>query len=132
MTARKHRGQGGYRPYGTEVKSRPATDKRAALWLAMRVLLRFDLAHLVTTTEATRTNCQDYLTRLCRAGFVRLVSKGNGPARRMAMYHLVRNSGPRAPITRRSGDVYDPNTDTIYTAAGAVKAKGERDDDASP
>ena len=124
MMARKQRPQGGYRSPGTQVKNRPATDKRAALWLAMRVLRRFDVGQLMTTTEATRSNAQTFVTYLWQAGILRCVVKGAASRKQMAVYQLVIDNGPKAPITRRSGDVYDPNVDRIYAPGGAIKGEG--------
>jgi hypothetical protein len=121
VIAPKQRRQGGYRLPGAEVKRRPDTDMRARLWKAMRVIRRFDVGQLMVATDATRTNAQDYVSKLVRAGFLRMAVKGNATARRMAIYQLVRDSGPLAPITRKTGDTFDQNTKTTYLQGGVAR-----------
>jgi hypothetical protein len=108
------------RTHGSVVKVRPESDVRAKLWQSMRVLLRFDIAQLVVTTEAKRSNAQDYVSRLVASGYLRQAQKANPSARRGALYQLVRDTGPRAPITRKTGATYDPNNgETYHYATGA-------------
>lgn len=108
---------------GNVVKVRPATDKRAKAWTSMRVLARFDVRQICVTAEIERKNAQDYITRLTASGYLRIVKPKSSAGRSLAIYQLVRNSGPKAPITRKTGHVYDPNTNHIHTP---VEAKGER------
>ena len=104
---------GGRQP-GNVVKNAPQTSGRAKVWSSMRILTRFNTRELVITAEAKVNNVQDYIQRLRAAGYLRLVAPGVGGLRREAVYQLVRNTGPLAPITRKTGYVYDPNEQKVY------------------
>lgn len=111
------------------VTRRPETDRRVTVWLAMRQLIRFDIPTLVMTTETVHATTRDYTYRLQRAGYLRMqrvpVAGLHGSK---FVYHLVRDTGPKAPITRKNGDVYDQNQNKTYSPK---PAKGAADDEAS-
>lgn len=112
---------------GNVVKARPASDARAKAWTSMRILVRFDTRQLVVTAEIRESNAKDYVARLRAAGYLRALKAAGGNGR-PGLYQLVRNSGPLAPITRKTGDVYDQNTKQVYTPGAA---KGEANGKAS-
>ena len=105
-------------------------DMRVKVWLAMRQLVRFDVATLVMTTEETQRSIADFLYRIARAGYARKqrVATGAGIQGCKFVWHLVRDTGPLPPLTRRNGQVYDQNQKKCYAPGGAVVAcEGESD-----
>jgi hypothetical protein len=88
-------------------RSRPRRmpTARARIWTAMRVLKTFDVPMLMMTAEATRRQCEDYISALGRAGYVRVqrhhVARAkpgaHGFARDFTAYQLVRSTGPNCP-----------------------------------
>lgn len=111
------------------VTRRPDTDKRVKIWLAMRQLIRFDVPTLVMTTEAPKHRVTTFLYKLSRCGYVRKQRVAvHGCA---FVWQLVRDTGPKAPITRKNGNVYDQNTNKCYAPGGEeVACEGESDADA--
>ncbi|MCU1282940.1 MAG: hypothetical protein JWM53_6486 [bacterium] len=123
---------GAIRAFGSHnVTRRPDTDKRVAVWLAMRQLVRFDVPTLVMTTDSAKATVQDFVRKLNRVGYLRRQrEKGVRPGCNF-IYQLVRNTGPKPPITRKKkGYVYDQNERKCYAPGGAVvPCKGESDAD---
>ncbi len=120
---------GAIRAFGSHnVTRRPETDKRATVWLAMRQLVRFDVPTLVMTTELPLRSVSDYVHALKRVGYMRM-QRAKGVRGAHFHYHLVRDTGPKAPITRKKkGYVYDQNERKCYAPGGAVvECKGEND-----
>lgn len=84
------------------VKSRPANTTRDRLWRSMRVLRSFDLPALMMAAEASRRSAEDLVNCLCRAGYLRMTSRGQSMRGTWSTYRLIRNTGPRAPsVTQR-------------------------------
>lgn len=83
------------------------------MWRSMKMLGSFtprDLAVAATTDDVAVkvTTAQAYVKHLQRAGYLAVVvpaSHGGG----LAVYRLVRNSGPLAPMIQRTDWVWDPN-----------------------
>lgn len=111
------------------VTRRPDTDKRVTVWLAMRQLVRFDVATLVMTTEAAKRSVEDFVYAIAKAGYLRKQRVKSGPTRGSKfVWQLVRDTGPRCPITKGNGNVHDQNTDKVYAPGGAeVIDQGARD-----
>jgi len=90
---------------------------RQRAWKAMRILSRWTLGDLEATAEITRCNAESFVYALVKAGYVRCVqAKRNGVKGGYAKYQLIRNTGPRSPITTHYKSViHDRNTgvDTI-------------------
>lgn len=86
------------------------------LWTAMRGLKTFtpvDLAsHCREDLRVELREAAAYCLTLLRARYLRVVRTAV-PGKREATYHLVRNTGPRAPRERRIVAVWDPN-DAAY------------------
>lgn len=81
------------------------TTMRQRLWIAMRVLKRFDLPTIMMTAGASRRSAEDYINVLCRAGYVHRTYRGNAMTGEWSVYLLVKRSGPRAPaVSHRKGD----------------------------
>jgi hypothetical protein len=87
-------------------KPRKKTTARSRIWSAMRILKHFDVPMLVMTAEVNRRACEDFISALVRAGYVRVIAHrvvrrkpGNhGFARYYSSYQLVRSSGPKCPV----------------------------------
>jgi hypothetical protein len=87
-------------------KPRKIPTMRARIWITMRVLKEFDIPLLVMTAEVNKRACEDFLSALGRAGYVRVirhnmrrVKAGNhGFAAAPATYRLLRNTGPKCPV----------------------------------
>lgn len=87
-------------------KPRRMRTQRARIWVAMRILGEFDVPLLMMTAEADRRPCEELISALGRAGYVRTVAHrmrrhkpgASGFARSFTLYRLVRNTGPKCPI----------------------------------
>lgn len=96
-------------PPSVSIQGRATPRKRsgrARIWSAMRVLKTFDVPQLRIAASCTRRSVEDYINCLARAGYVRVVDRGDR-AGSWAVYRLVRNTGPKAPgitHTRKAGD----------------------------
>jgi len=93
--------------------------KRVTVWLAMRQLVRFDMATLVMTAvdperSPAERSVADFTYRLVAAGYLRKQRVVNGLRGGSFMYQLVRDTGPLPPLTRRNGDVFDQNEKRLY------------------
>ena len=77
----------------------------------MRVFGSFTVPQLCMAAEVSPSNCRFYLRVLQAAGLVKkTLSCESGRAGSYDTWALVRNTGPEAPIWRKDGTVYDPNT----------------------
>lgn len=97
------------------------------VWQAMRIMRRFSLPELVTTTTppvAYKTAAK-YVARLRRCGYVRLTQPRHlGQPGSRDQLALVRDTGPAAPIPRHQAvAVYDPNTGRNWGDGGAALAE---------
>lgn len=106
------------RATGSRNKVRRSSPAIEQAWQSMRVLRRFGAADLVTTGEISLPNARKYMRGLVRGGFIRLVQpRRAGLPGESDIYLLVRDTGPRAPVLRTNGQVYDINTDTVHGEA---------------
>lgn len=87
------------------------------MWRSMRMMPEFsprDLAAHSTTPDVgvSESTAKTYCSVLLAAGYLRVVR----PAKRgrLAVYRLIRNSGPKPPMIQRVKRVYDPNTSEIW------------------
>lgn len=92
------------------------------MWTAMRQLKGFSprelAAHATTeTTAVTLEMAQDYCRVLLGAGYLTVVKKAI-PGNRLAIYRLVKNTGPRPPRAKRVRAVVDDNTETVTVIGG--------------
>lgn len=98
----------------SETVPRPFGPKDKRIWQAMRhnpKFSAFDIAVFASIPEdmVTADEVQRYIRTLLDAGYVRQTTKrkkGKTPAR----YHLIRNTGPNPPVTKRITTLWDPNT----------------------
>lgn len=88
------------------------------MWRAMRLLSQFSYrdiaAHATTdTVKVSEETAKSYCGVLMRCGYLRVVQQANLRGR-VAVYRLIRNSGPRPPMIQRIKVVYDPNLKTVF------------------
>ncbi len=93
------------------------------MWTAMRQLKSFSprelAAHAATeATEVTLEMAQDYCRALLGAEYLTVARKAI-PGNRLAIYRLVKNTGPRPPRAKRVRAVVDDNTETVTVIGGA-------------
>lgn len=95
------------------IKRRENARERA--WTSMRILKTFTLAQLEATAEIGRVNLNQYVQALQRRGYLRIAcERQKGYAGSWNHYRLIRNSGPLAPLARRDGTIFDPNTNQYF------------------
>ncbi|WP_425072555.1 hypothetical protein [Sagittula sp. S175] len=67
--------------------------------------------------EVTLRAAQEYCRQLLTVGYLK-VRQTAIPGRRQAIYQLIRNTGPQAPVVRRVSGVSDPNDGTFQPLGG--------------
>lgn len=92
------------------------------VWQSMRIMRRFTIGDLMTTSEAGKTAVEKYVAALRKAGYLRLVhNRVNGRAGSRDVFALARDTGPLAPIRRKDNTgVFDPNTDLVWNLQGEI------------
>lgn len=89
------------------------------MWRAMRGLDCFnaqDIAAHATTDETSvkLQTAKSYIKHLLAAGYLRIIKKAKGgKTGNLAIYKLVRNTGPFAPKIQRVKQVYDMNIEKV-------------------
>lgn len=95
------------------------SNGRHKAWQAMRIMVRFSIPELMATAGIGRDNASVYINRLIVAGYiVRHRPRVSGRAGSCDIFHLVRNSGPQAPLCWDNGQVHDPNTRKTFGKDG--------------
>lgn len=102
------------RKAGSWTMKRCALSVRQRTWQAMRSLRSFDLGQLMSVSAIERSNGTKFVRALWRAGYLRMEGEANPSRGTFRSWRLVRDSGPRAPVLRNNGDVFDANTGLIY------------------
>ena len=101
----------------------------AQLWTAMRGLKIFspmDLtSHCRDDVGVTKLDANRYAQAMLRAGYLK-VRRPATPGVREAIYVLVRNPGPRAPVEKRVAAIWDPNVTAYAYIAGAGRIGGAK------
>lgn len=89
------------------------------LWRGMYMLKEFTFADLIqnASIEIPENTAKDYCKRLLAAGYLRVLRKADPHRAQIALYRLIRHSGPRAPQVQRVRRVYDPNSGQAYGGA---------------
>lgn len=93
------------------------------MWRTMRMLGTFGAVevslHSTTPTVTVPVEtAQSYCSMLLATGYLRVVTKADPVKGRKAVYRLIRDDGPKAPMIQRVKQVYDPNTRKVYRKAG--------------
>jgi hypothetical protein len=82
------------------------------LWTGARGLKKFTavdlMAHCRADLKADLKEASSYCQALLRGGYLRVVRTAV-PGQRDAVYQLVRNTGPRAPLEKRVSAIWDQN-----------------------
>jgi len=86
----------------------PSTADR--MWAAMKPLPSFSIPEIASLARAPRSTTARYVSFLLAAGYLAELSPGGG-YHRQGRYRLKprRNTGPRAPVVRQNGAVWDAN-----------------------
>jgi hypothetical protein len=104
------------RPDGTKIEDGSGTEN---MWRSMRMLPRFnhrEIAALATTSKikVSERTARDYCHSLKATGYLRVV-KPAVPNKSLSVFRLIRNNGPKPPMIQRVKQVFDPNTDEVFT-----------------
>lgn len=95
------------------LKRNRRNSARNQAWASMRVMRRFNAPDIQTTAGLARSNARKYIAALVRHGYLRLLSKTRFEAGSYNTYLLVRDTGPKAPILRSDGSLFDPNMGVV-------------------
>lgn len=110
------------RTTGAFSRARPADDARAKAWTSMRIMVRFTAPQICTTSSIRSDNLGRYIRALLMAGYLRIAQERvNGRPGSFRAYQLIRNTGPKPPISWRTGQVFDQNTGIVYGEPKAVR-----------
>lgn len=93
------------------------------MWRAMRTLAEFSPADIAVHATAgdvvvSEAVAKAYCRMLLATEYLRVVRKAQPMRGCLAVYRLIRNSGPKAPMIQRVKRVYDPNTGEVFGAIG--------------
>lgn len=95
-------------------KRNRVNSARTRAWTSMRVMRRFSMPELMATASIGKINVRKYVGALRRFGYVRLACASRFEPGSFHVFQLIRNTGPKAPILRSNGEVFDPNTEALY------------------
>lgn len=100
-------------------------SKQANMWRAIRGLPSFSPRDVAVHATAggvvvSEREATAYCQMLARAGYLR-TTRGAIPGKRLAIYRLIRNTGPHAPVERRVRAVWDENEGAFTHLPGRVK-----------
>lgn len=87
------------------------------MWRVIRKIGSFDardVAMYASSPELTISEraAAEFCRMLCRSGYLRVLRKEQ-PGKKLAVYQLVKNTGPRAPRVRRLSVIWDDNLERI-------------------
>lgn len=91
------------------------------LWRSMYMLKDFTFQDLIQSAsiEISENTAKDYCKRLLAAGYLKVLRKADPHKAQVALYRLIRHSGPKAPQVQKVRRVFDPNSGQVY--AGQVE-----------
>lgn len=101
-------------------KNRNGTTGRQLVWNSLRINRTTTAAIIESVTGCSPKSIKSYLAELEKAGYIRgrRVSKHLSPKERAGTetcWHLIRDTGPKAPIGRRSSEAcWDQNEQKLY------------------
>lgn len=102
-----------------------APSSRQRMWNAMRMLQRFNVTNIATTSSVSISVARAYINSLQATGYLKVVTT-HGGAGRYATYQLIRNTGPNYPSINRAQVAMDRNNGEFHipnTPAGEVIKK---------
>lgn len=91
----------------------PTSSPEGNMWTVMRRLRQFSPTDLAAHSnaggvEVTIEQARAYARALMAAGYLKVRVTAQ-PGVREAVYQLIGNTGPRAPVVKRVSGVFDPN-----------------------
>ncbi len=89
-------------------------SNRQRIWNSMRIMQRFTIAQIVTTSEVSLSVARHYINTLQATGYLKMVRAQDGKAGGYAIYQLVRNTGPKHPKTNPVQVALDQNNNEFY------------------
>lgn len=96
-------------------KIRTVHDDLERAWRVIRYLKTFTIPQVMAIADVKRTNLRKYVKVLVQTGCVVVTQKNrSGEAGSYSHYFLVRDLGPKRPLKRKDGTIYDPNHDEVY------------------
>lgn len=99
---------------GAFSKAKPARDAKQRAWATMRRHRQFTTADLQMLAEIGKDNILKYLKALAAVGVVECIKdRDSGRSMGHKTWRLLKDLGPRRPLTWKDGRVFDPNTDAI-------------------
>ena len=101
------------RPDGRPVQQGKASEQ---LWRSMCILKQFTYRDLMETATVPipEGTAKAYCRTLLATGYLRVLRKAEPGRGQIALYALVRQSGPKSPQVQRVKRVFDPNTGDVY------------------
>lgn len=118
------------RSVGSSTRSRPVSAPRQRIWNSIVVHKRFSTLDIQATAEVHTRNLNLYLRALERAGYLRIIRPRQTRSMGHAVWTLIRHTGPKHPVVRRDGSVFDPNNGKLYeyatTAQEAADVRAEQ------
>ncbi|SDY54872.1 helix-turn-helix domain-containing protein [Citreimonas salinaria] len=96
------------------------------MWRAMRQYRQFSPLDITLVSnaggvEVSIEKARSYCRALLEAGYLKVIDRAV-PGRREAMYRLIANTGPDAPVVRRVSVLHDPNTDEFLPQGRRARA----------
>ncbi len=103
-------------------RTRKSVGLRERAWWLMREVKQFTLADLLTTLASgaerdAESNLRKYVTALEAVGVVKRLKRRAGV---LAIWRLTRDLGRQCPVRRNSGEIYDPNSNSMLEAQEAT------------
>lgn len=95
------------------------------MWRVMRHLKTFTSTDVAAHAnaggiEVTEFKARRYCHRLLEVDYLRVRTTAI-PGKREAVYAMILDTGPRAPVTARLQGILDPNTDTFFPADARLR-----------
>lgn len=117
-----------YRPDGTPVRP---VSARQQIWNALKVHKFGDAATIareasvgIGVARVDAGDARHYLGYLFRAGYLRVEGGGRGGHKGRAVYRLIRDTGPDAPMIQRLRRIWDPNLKQVVWAGEPSDERG--------
>lgn len=98
---------------GSPVQQGKATEQ---LWRSMCILKQFTYRDLVETATIPipEGTAKAYCRTLLATGYLKVLRKAEPTKGQIALYSLIRQSGPKSPMVQRVKRVFDPNTGEVF------------------
>lgn len=97
------------RPDITREGAKKPITGRQRMWMAMKVLKRFDYRDLALTAKVPSIEAKSYLQALLKANYVRVLKKGRSTTPNVYQFLARMDHGPYAPVVKKDKSIYDRN-----------------------